>query len=89
MFGEVLGELEAGEAVGGDDSVHHSGSFEDGEVAVGGALGELVVPLEELGQAHRAVRLVECTHEGAPIAGVALAPGTQATLGKPVNINHD
>jgi hypothetical protein len=56
---EVLGELEAGELVVGDDAVHHAGFDEDHKVAVHAALGQPVSSLEHFRDGERTRRCGE------------------------------
>ena len=81
MAGEVLGQLVAGELVGRDDAVHHTGPLEHGEVAVGGALRQPGLPLEQLRDRERLLDLGEQVDERAPLRRVALAVVAQAIGG--------
>ena len=89
VLGELLGQLEAGEVRAGDEAVHDTGAFEDGDAPVGGALRQLPSPLEELGERQRATGLVEGFDDGTVVAGVALPLAAQSGFGHGVEVDHD
>ena len=72
VLGEVLGELVAGELAAADDAPHDAGFFEQGEVAVSGALRQALVGLQQLRQCQRTVGTGQGRDDGTPVAGVAL-----------------
>ena len=77
LSGELIGDLEVAVLIGGDDSPDHPGVDELGEVAVGGALGEVVVVGQDLGQGDRSVSSLERFDNRPPRGGVALAMAAQ------------
>lgn len=83
MIGEVLGQLEAGELVGGDHPVHHPAGLQDREVPVGRALGQTAV-LHDLRRGERALGGHQNLHQSTSARGVALIgitqPGTHQSL---------
>ena len=56
VFGEVLGQLEAGELVAGRHPPHQPGAPEVDEVAVGGAAGQVGQAVGDVADAHRVAR---------------------------------
>ena len=86
VLGEVLGQLESGELVGGHEPVHDPATLEHGEVAVGRALGERRVVGEQLGDGEGPGGLVEQPHERPPARGVALPVGPEALGGRGVQV---
>ena len=73
VVGEVLGQLVAGELVGGHDAVDDAGPLEHGEVPVGGALGQARLALEELRDRQGLVDVDEQVHQRPALRRVALA----------------
>ena len=72
VLGEVLGELEAGPVVGGRDATNDLGALEHRQVAVGAALRDGAVELEDLGEGEGAFGRLEHVDEGTPACGEAL-----------------
>ncbi len=70
--GDVFGQLEPGMVGGGDDAMHHPGVFEHGEIAVGRALRQGRLALEQFGDGHRRRGSGEGGDDGLSIGGVPL-----------------
>ncbi len=77
VTGEVLAELPAREFAIGDDAVDDSCLFEDDQVPVDRALGEVGAALEDLGDRDRPAGLVENLDQRSPVGGEALSDGVQ------------
>ena len=86
MFGEVLGQLVAGEVVVGDDAMDDGGLFEHGEVPVGARLREVVGELEHLGDGQWTIGGVEDVDQGTAATRVALAELAEPGVGDVVQI---
>jgi len=88
--GEVFGQLEAGELVGGDDAAHDTGLGEHGHGAVGGALGKSPGGLDDLGDGQRSTGGLEGVDQHPAPRGVALSDGGEAAGGNAVHVEaHD
>ena len=74
MAAQILGELEAAEVVGAREPPQDARLGEDGEAAIGGALGQAVIGalppavgrFEDLGDRQRAIGRTEHLDEDAP-----------------------
>ena len=76
-LGERLVELVPRVLVGGDDAMHHTGVFEDHQVAVGGGHRETTVARDDLGDRERRVRLGEHLDQRLAAARVALVGASE------------
>jgi hypothetical protein len=89
VFGEILGELVAGELVECDDPPDHAGALQHREVAVGRALREPRAGLEEFLDAQGALGGGEGGDDRPPTRGVALSVEAQTFPGGVVHVRHD
>src|SRR3954466_5456686 len=67
MLGQVLGQLEAGELPSAEHPPNDSGLFEQREVAVGRALGQSVLRIQQLGDAQRPTVCTQGGHDLPPV----------------------
>jgi foldase protein PrsA len=86
VLGELLGELVAGDVVGGREAPHDRALLERGEVAVQRALRLARTEVVELGDRHRAPGIDQQLHELAPPQRVALARPPQLFVDDVVDV---
>lgn len=84
--GEFLREFEPRVLVPSDDTPDDAGLFQDGEVAVGGALCQPSVRTDQLGGRHRSLRVSQRVDQGAATGRVALEDPAEANGGEDVEI---
>ena len=81
VAGEILGQFVPCGVVSREQPMHHAGLLEDGEISIGGALGETGAAVEEFGHGERSIGTAEGVDEGASIGGVALSVLLQPLVG--------
>ena len=77
VAGEVFGQLPPGELVGTDDAMDDPGILEHHQVAVDGALGEIRMFVEDLGDGERPGRGGEHAQQHLAVRGESLADVAQ------------
>ena len=77
VAGQLLGEFEAGELVAPHHPTHHAGLLENGQGAVGGALGQLPAVGDQLSGGEWPAGFGQGVDEGAPTRGVAMVDPPQ------------
>ena len=78
MLGEILGQLEPRPLIGGDHPLHYARSLENGEVAVHRALGQILSPVDDLGDRQGSSRRGEHLDQPLAVRGVALSVAMKA-----------
>lgn len=68
---QLLGQLEAGEVIAGNDAVHQLGLFKDAEVPVRRALSQITLLVEEFRKALRPAGPPQRLDQRPPATGVA------------------
>lgn len=81
MPGEFLGEFEAREVVAGDDALHDFGGFEHHQIAIGAALRELGVGVEDFGERQGTIAAGQHGQEQAAPFGESLVHSPQPSIG--------
>ena len=72
VFGQILGQLETGKLIVGDDPADEPGRLQVDEVAVGRASRQIGEALGNLGDTHRIARRTKQSDDGAPAGGITL-----------------
>ena len=88
VVGELLGELVPSEVVAGDDAVHDTDALEDGEIAVGRALGEAPLASKDLRDGEGSVGVREHLDEAPPVRRVALIRVLKPRCGHVVEVGE-
>ena len=88
MLSEIFGELEAREVAVRENPSHHTGPFEDHEVAIERALGERRVGRQEIGDAAWALGGGKQLDDGAPPLRVSLIDRAEPAGDEHVEFGH-
>ena len=86
--GQLFGKFEASEVIAPHDPVHDPSLFEDGQVAVGGALRHAAAAGHQFRGGHRMIRRSQGLHQGLTAARVALIQMAKKDRGPGVKVVH-